>query len=98
MFFFIRFQLFTDSIFTHSILDMAYQLSSTVYSYLYNYTNEFTYNSVLGSCEKHLGVTHGDELTSLFKMNDINPKDLNEKDFEMSKLMVNIWYKFINTE
>lgn len=82
--------MFYDSVFTQGTLDMAYRLSSPVYSYLYDYQNEFTYNSVLGSCEKHLGVTHSDDLISIFKMNDINPKDLNKKDLEMSRLMINI--------
>ncbi|XP_025194181.1 esterase E4-like isoform X1 [Melanaphis sacchari] len=87
--------MFTDSCFTEGILDMAYKLSSPVYSYFYNYQNEFSYNKLFGSCEKPLGVTHGDELNSIFKMNSLNPNDLNEKDLEVSKLIINVWYKFV---
>lgn len=92
------FQMFTDSCFTECVIDMAYKLSSPVYGYFYNYQNEFSYNKVFGSCERPLGVTHGDELNSIFKMNSLNPNDLNEKDLEVSKLVINIWYKFIESE
>jgi len=33
------FQMFGDSAFTECVLDMAYKLSSPVYSYFYNYQN-----------------------------------------------------------
>jgi len=90
--------MFTDSVFAECILDMAYKLSSPVYSYFYNYQNEFSFNTVFGSCEKPLGVTHGDELNSIFKMNSLNPNDLNKKDFEVSKLIIDIWYKFVTSD
>jgi len=90
--------MFTDSGFTECIFDMAYKLSSPVYSYLYNYQNEFSYNKAFGSCKRPLGVTHGDELNSIFKMNILNPNDLNKKDLEVSQLIINIWYKFITSE
>jgi len=92
------FQMFTDSCFTECVIDMAYKLSSPVYSYFYNYQNEFSYNKAFGSCDRPLGVTHGDELNSIFKMNSLNPNDLNEKDLEVSKLVINIWYKFVTSE
>lgn len=94
----IEFQMFTDSMFTKCIFDMAYRLSSPVYGYLYNYQNQFSHNKLYGSCDKSLGVTHGDELNSLFKMNDLNPTELNEEDLSVSKLMIDIWYKFITSE
>lgn len=90
--------MFSDAIFTHCIFDMAYKLSSPVYSYIYDYQNSFSYNSVYGWYDQPLGVTHGDELNSLFKMKNLNPNDLSEKDYEVSKLMVNIWYKFVSSK
>lgn len=92
------FQMFTDEAFTRCSLDMAKQLSSPVYGYYYDYQNSFSFNRVFGSCEKPLGVAHADELTSLFKMNSFNPEDLNAKDLEVSKLVVNIWCKFVSSE
>lgn len=93
-----EFQVFTDLCFTECVLDIAYQLSSPVYSYLFDYQNEFSFNTLLGPCKKSLGVTHGDELTSLFKMSHINPNNLNEQDLEVSKLMVDIWFKFASSK
>lgn len=95
--------MFSDSVFVECVLNVAYRLSSPVYSYFYNYQNEFSYNSIYKkahnlSIKRPLGVTHGDELTSLFKMTCLNPNNLNEKDLEVSKLMVNIWYKFATSE
>lgn len=90
--------MFTDLGFSECVLDMAYQLSSPVYSYNFDYQNEFSFNTLFGHCKKPLGVTHGDELTSLFKMSHINPNDLNEKDLEVSKLMVNVWFKFASSK
>lgn len=89
--------MFTDSVFTQCIFDMAYQLSSPVYGYIYNYQNEFSHNRLYGSCEKSLGVTHGDEINSLFKMNSWNSNSLNEEDLKVSKLMINIWYNFVSS-
>ncbi|KAL4097005.1 hypothetical protein QTP88_021850 [Uroleucon formosanum] len=91
-------KMFTDSCFAECIIDMAFKLSSPVYSYFYNYQNEFSYNKKFGSCETPLGVTHGDELNSIFKMNSLNPNDLNEKDLEVSKLVIDIWYKFVTSD
>lgn len=71
------------------------KLSSPVYSYIYSYQNEFSRNKLYGLCEKPLGVTHADDLTSLFTMTRVNPNGFNEKDLEVSKRMVNIWYKFV---
>lgn len=90
--------MFTDSAFAKCVNDMAYKLSSSVYSYFYHYQNEFSHNKEFGSCEKPLGVTHGDELNSIFKLNDLNPNDLNEKDLEVSKLIINTWYKFVSSD
>lgn len=90
--------MFTDSMFTKCVFEMAYRLSSPVYGYLYDYQNEFSYNQIFGSCDKPLGVTHGDELNSLFKMHVLNPTELNRKDLGVSKLMINVWYKFATSE
>lgn len=98
MFYINIFQMFTESAFTKCIIDMIYKLSSPVYIYFYHYQNEFSHNKEFGSCEKPLGVTHGDELNSIFKLNDLNPNDLNEKDLEVSKLIINTWYKFVTSE
>lgn len=84
--------------FTHCVFDMSYKLSSPVYIYLYNYQNEFSYNKIYGPCKKPLGVTHGDELNSIFKLTSSIPNDLNKKDREISKLVINIWYKFATSE
>lgn len=88
----------TDGRYLHGILDMALKLSSPVYFYLYDYQNEFSFNTLYGKCNTKLGITHGDELTSLFKLNTINPKKLNAMDTKVSKLMVNIWSKFASSE
>ncbi|XP_060878022.1 juvenile hormone esterase-like isoform X1 [Metopolophium dirhodum] len=87
-----------DGCFTHCIVDMAKKLSSPVYSYYYDYQNEFSYNKLFGSCQKSLGVTHADELNSLFKNSNLNPNDLNADDLKVSRLMVNIWYRFAISE
>lgn len=84
----------TDGRYLHGILDMALKLESPVYFYLYNYQNEFSFNTLYGKCNKKLGITHGDELTSLFKLNTINPKKLNSRDMAVSKVMVDIWSTF----
>lgn len=88
----------TDGRYLQGILDMALRLSSPVYFYLYDYQNEFSFNSLFGDCKKPLGVTHGDELTSLFKLDSINPNKLNTMDTKVSKLMVDIWSKFATSE
>lgn len=87
-----------DGIITHCVVDMTKKLSSPVYGYLYDYQNEFSYNELYGSCKKHLGVTHGDELSSLFTHKIFNPNQLNAKDIEVSRLMIDIWYKFATSE
>lgn len=92
--------MFSDGGFVHCIVDMIKKLqsSSPVYSYIYDYRNEFSLYKLHDSNDKPLGVTHGDEITSLFKNAFINPNELNANDREVSKLMVNIWYKFVVSE
>lgn len=85
----------TDGRYLHGIMDMALKLSSPVYFYLYGYQNEFSFNYNFG---KKLGITHGDELTSLFKLHTMNPRKLNVMDTKVSKLMVNIWVKFATSK
>jgi len=79
-------------------MDMAVKFSSSAYFYLYDYQNEFSLNKLYGQCEKPLGVSHGDEMLSLFPFKDIIPQGLNEKDEEVSKLMVDIWVKFASSK
>lgn len=87
------FQMITDGRYLHGIFNMAFKLSSPVYFYLFDYQNEFSYNTLYGNgiCKKYLGVTHGDELTSLFKSNHVRPRKLNTMDTKVSKRMVDIW-------
>lgn len=87
-----------DITFDDCIFDMTKKLTSPVHSYLYDHQNEFSYNEVYGSNDRSLGVTHGDDLTSLFKQISINPKALNEDDLKVSKLMINIWTKFVTSK
>ncbi|KAL5242174.1 hypothetical protein ACI65C_009584 [Semiaphis heraclei] len=91
-------EMITDGRYLHGIFDMALQMVSPVYFYLYDYQNEFSYNTLYGKCNKKLGITHGDELTSLFKSDIINPKKMNLRDTAVSKLMVDVWTKFATAE
>jgi carboxylesterase type B len=88
----------SDGCFTHCVIDMAKKLSSPVYIYYYDYQNEFSKNKLFDSCQKNLGVTHGDELNSLFKKSSLNLNDLNENDLNVSRLLINIWYRFATFE
>lgn len=88
----------SDGLFTYCIMDLFNKLSSPVYGYIYDYQNEFSFNTLFGSCEKQLGVTHADERNSLFSASILNPKGLNAKDLEVSKVMIDIWYKFASSE
>jgi len=87
-----------DGTFIQCTLDMSIQLSSPVHFYLFDYENEFSFNKLYGDCKKPLGVSHADELISLFQLKELNPKGLNDKDIQMSKLMVNIWVKFASSK
>lgn len=87
-----------ESTFLTCTFDMALQLSSPVYFYLYDYQNEFSFNKLYGDCNKSLGVSHGDEMLNLFQMDEVIPQGLNEKDSEVSKLMVDIWVKFASSK
>lgn len=93
-----EFQVFTDAAFGYSIMDMSIKLASPVYSYIYDYQNEFSFNLLYGGYGKSLGVTHGDELNSLFKLNAVHTNDLNSKDEKISKLMINIWCTFASAK
>lgn len=90
----------TDGRYLHGIFDMAFKLSSPVYFYLFDYQNEFSYNTLYGKgkCNKNLGITHGDELTCLFKSNCVRPRELNVMDTKVSKRMVDIWSKFASSK
>lgn len=90
----------TDGRYLHGIFNMAFKLSSPVYFYLFDYQNEFSYNTLFGNgiCNTHLGVTHGDESTSLFKSNFVKPIDLNIMDTKVSKRIVDIWTRFASSK
>jgi len=88
-----------EGTFVTCALDMSIKLSSPVYFYLFDYkNNEFSFNQLYGDCKKPLGVSHADELISLFSLKELNPKGLSDKEIEMSKLMVNIWVKFASSK
>lgn len=85
----------TGPLFLKGIIDMAHNVMSPVHFYVYDYANKQSLNEFFGPCPKHLGVTHGDELTSLF---DSVGKRLCAPDEAVSKLVVNIWTNFASTE
>lgn len=87
-----------DGTFVTCTLNTILKLSPPVYFYLFDHQNEFSFNHVYGDCKKPLGVSHGDEMVSLFKLSDLFPQELNEKDTKMSKLMVDIWFKFASSK
>jgi len=91
-------EMITDGRYLHGILDMALKLSSPVYFYLYDYQNEFSFNTLYGKCNKNLGITHGDELNSLFKLNIMNPRKSNTFDTNVSKVMIDIWTRFATSK
>ncbi|XP_025194178.1 venom carboxylesterase-6-like [Melanaphis sacchari] len=91
-------KLIGDGSFILCSMDMSVQLSSPVHFYLFDYENEFSFNQLYGDCKKSLGVSHADELISLFSLKEMNPKGLSDKDLEVSKLMVNIWVKFASSK
>lgn len=78
----------------HGIFKMAINLSRPVYYYLYDHLNYISFNSVYGPYPfpKKLGVTHADEVTSLFYT--VERGDLVGEDLSVSNLMVNIWTNF----
>lgn len=89
----------TDSGFLSCIYDIPLKSTTPAYIYLYDYQNEFTFNKLYGKCEKSLGVSHGDELISLFKIGElVGSQVLNKEDSEVSKVMVDIWTKFASSE
>jgi carboxylesterase type B len=87
----------SEGVFVAGSMTMALKLSSPVYFYLFDYEQEFSFNKVYGQCQKHLGVSHGDEMISLFPLKSLIPKELNENDSKVSKLMVDIWVKFASS-
>lgn len=87
-----------DSVFLTGTVKMAMKLSSPSYFYRFGYQNEYSFNKLFGRCGKPLGVTHCDDLISLFPLKSIFPKGLNGKDVEISKLLVDIWVKFASSK
>lgn len=85
----------TGGVFLKGVIDMARNVASPVHFYVYDYVNEFSLNAFFGSCPRHLGVTHGDEMISLF---DCTGKRMNERDERVSELVVDIWTNFAGSE
>lgn len=89
----------TDGLFTSCLFDIPLKSTSPAYFYLFDYQNEFTFNKLYGECAKPFGVSHADELISLFKIGPlVGSQGLNKEDSEFSKVMVNIWTKFASSE
>lgn len=86
----------TGGIFLPAIIDLAAYLKSPVHFYVYDYTNEITFNTMYGSCTKNLGVSHGDEMISLFPME--GQGTLKGDDLKVSRLMVDLWIRFASDE
>ncbi|XP_060877024.1 esterase FE4-like isoform X2 [Metopolophium dirhodum] len=82
----------------HGVFQMATKLSQPVYYYIYDYLNNFSFNSLYGPypCSKKLGVTHADEVTNLFYT--AGRAVLQGKDLDVSNLMVNLWTRFATTD
>lgn len=93
--FFFSLQMITGGVFLKGVLDMARYVASPVHFYVYDYVNEQSMNAFFGPCPRHLGVTHGDEMISLF---DLTGQPLADRDREVSRLMVDIWTNFASTE
>jgi len=92
------FKMISGGLILHGVFQMATKLSQPVYYYIYDYFNKFSFNSLYGPYPypKKLGVTHADEVTSLFYT--AGRADLQGKDLDVSNLMVNIWTRFATTE
>lgn len=85
----------TGGIFLKGTIDMARQVISPVHFYIYDHVNKHSFNTFYGPCPKHLGVSHGDEMISLF---DCIGKRLNAEDTNVSKFLVDIWTNFAISE
>ncbi|VVC41617.1 Carboxylesterase type B, conserved site,Carboxylesterase, type B,Carboxylesterase type B [Cinara cedri] len=81
--------------FLKGVIDMAQNIMSPARFYVYDYANKYSLNAFFGPCPKNLGVSHGDEMISLF---DCLGKKLNEPDTNVSKLLVNIWTYFASSD
>jgi carboxylesterase type B len=88
----------SEGVFSTGVITMALKLSSPVYFYLFDYEQKFSFNQLYGEYPKSLGVSHGDEMISLFPLKSVIPKGLNKKDSKVSKLMVDIWVKFASSK
>lgn len=87
-----------EGIFLSCTTNMALKLSSPVYFYLFDYVQNVSFNNLYGECQKPLGVSHGDEMISLFPLKMFIPEGLNENDSKVSKLMIDIWVKFASSK
>ncbi|XP_008180697.1 esterase FE4 [Acyrthosiphon pisum] len=76
-------KMISGGLFLHGIFKMAIELSRPVYYYIYDHLNYVSFNSVYGPYPfpKKLGVTHADEVTSLFyttERGDLQGEDLSD--------------------
>ncbi|XP_022165688.1 esterase FE4-like [Myzus persicae] len=91
-------KMISGGLFLHGVFQMATKLSRPVYYYIYDHLNYVSFNSLYGPYPfpKKLGVTHTDEVTSLFYT--AGRGDLQGEDLGVSNLMVNIWTNFATTD
>lgn len=94
--FFSSLQMITGGIFVRGILDMATNVSSPVHFYVYDHSNMVSMNKIYGPCLQSLGVSHGDEIMSLFTAEGLVV--LFGEDLKVSKVMVDLWTNFASTE
>uniref|UniRef100_A0A8D8PL90 Carboxylic ester hydrolase n=3 Tax=Cacopsylla melanoneura TaxID=428564 RepID=A0A8D8PL90_9HEMI len=87
--------IFSDVLINHCVFKAAEHHSGPVYFYMYSYLAKISWTSVFGNCSIPLGVSHADELISLFNLDSLFPdNNLEGKDLEMSKTMVALWANF----
>jgi len=84
----------SGGIFLPAVYDMATNLTSPVNYYVYDHRNEMSFNAFFGPYPypNELGVTHGDEMVSLFYTK--GQQTLRGEDLKVSRLMVSLWTRF----
>ncbi|KAF7281688.1 hypothetical protein GWI33_004409 [Rhynchophorus ferrugineus] len=61
---------------------------SPVYMYNFNYNGSTSFSNILTGIDKHLGVSHGDDVILVFKLNGLDSLQT-EKDKEISEVLLN---------
>lgn len=85
----------TGGMFVNGIVDMASNVSAPVHFYVYDHSGMVSMNKIYGSCLQNLGVSHGDEIMSLFCAEGLVV--LFGEDLKVSKVMVDMWTSFAIT-